>query len=206
MGEQEPNNSLNTLELYKIFPFLDSFPFEDYAISLEKDTFNPQALGIDPMIVNNVSGLEMPDVINFFYVESDSKIMISFYTNDISYLKEKSVEIKSLDSIRKNIDTGLQSLSIIDKIDSIKKSTKFIKLLNSGLIASVSFNEVFLDMLKIDNIELSNKTIISLQNMSSTVKEENFTDAELQVIRTFYNFRLHYVKILLGVIISAKIY
>lgn len=206
MGEQEPNKSLNNSELYKTFPFLYAFPFDNYQINLEKDTFNPKALGIDPMIVNNISGLEEPDVVNFCYIESDSRIVISFYTNDIEYLKDKSSEIKSLDSIRKNIDDGLESLSIKTKIDCIKKATKFIKLLNSGLISSVSFNEVFLDMLKIDNIELSNKTVISLQNMSSTIKEEKFTDAELKAIRTFYNFRLHYVKILLGVVISAKIY
>ena len=53
--EEEDFNYAGAGELYELVPFLQAFPFNEYEIVLEKDKFDPEQMGISPIILSQVN-------------------------------------------------------------------------------------------------------------------------------------------------------
>ncbi len=52
--------------IFDIFPFLLSFPFHDYSITLEQGVDYLDDLGIDPIVLSaGGGGIAAPDFVNF---------------------------------------------------------------------------------------------------------------------------------------------
>lgn len=197
----------NKMNVFDIFPFLQSFPFDEYSIKLEQGIDYLDDTGIDPIVLSaGGGGIAAPDFVNFAYIGRANRIILSFYTYDINFIVKNVNKIKKLDSIREIIDIGLKSKDLVNKINGIRVGEKFLKKMGNSLAVGHSFNKVFDDIIKHNNIHIKKEIIREIKLKQLKVAEHLFSDIELSIIRSFYNLHLHHIKVLLGVVISIKIY
>ena len=202
MGEKHSLDK--TSELYDILPFMEAFPFTEYKITLETDEIDS---GIAPMLLNVLGTFGTSTHLNFYYTENDSAVQISFDQDDVFDIEDISYRIKILNSIREYLDTSIQSDVIKDKFAAIKKSKKFIDLLESDNLSYSPFIEVLQDMCEIHDITFSTPQLLGIQKLSfAQIHEPQLTPKQRETLKSFLNFKLHYVKIILGIVIAAKIY
>lgn len=193
-----------TSELYNILPFMESFPFTEYKITLEEDDSEPD---VAPMLLKALGTLGTQCSLTFYYTENDAEIQIVFDRDDIFDIEDISHKIKILNSVRECLDGSLQSDLIKDKIVAIKKSRKFIDLLELSNLSDSPFIEVLQDMCEIYNITFSTSHLLAIQKLSFTqLRESQLTLKQREILKSFLNFKLHYAKIILGIVIAAKIY
>jgi len=206
MNDEHEDHLISETEVFNAYPFLQSFPFQDYTMNLDSEEDYVTSAGIDPVIVNAAGGFVKPEFINFNYQGKYTKISLSFYTYDINYIVDQSNRIKKLDSIRELLDNGLQSTVLLEKIDSIKKGEKFLKKLGSSLPIGKAFDGVLDQFLIAEEYTLDKGELRKIKSMFKTIKEEDYTEELKNIIIDFYNIHLHHIKILLGVVIASKIH
>lgn len=206
MITNENNSSNSQSELYEKFPFLQSFPFNDYEIMLEKKDDFGALSGIDPVVISEAGTFVSPDFINFNYQGNYTKIHLSFYTYDIQYILESAEKIKKMDSVVESLNSGLEDLSIPEKIKSIKKGESFLKKLGASLIPGGVFDGVLDDFLAAEDIILSKADIKKIKAKSRTLTDDKFNENTSKIIRSFYDIHLHHIKVLLGVVIASKVH
>ncbi len=193
-------------ELYELVPFLQAFPFDDYEIVLEKDSFDPEKMGISPIILSQVQGLESPEMINFYFVDGETQAMVTLYTQDLLYLQEISGEVEKLNSTNESLTKGISSNSLQQKIESIKQNLEFVEEIGFNFVGSGIFVSLLDDLLEVHGLDMPAKTRTLVRTLSSKVNENRFTADELKVVTSYYNFLLNHMRILLGIVIAAKIY
>ena len=197
----------NDTSIFDIFPFLLSFPFHDYSITLEQGVDYLDDLGIDPIVLSaGGGGIATPDFVNFQHTGEENKITLSFYTYDISFIINNCSHILKFDDVRKSIDDGLNSLAIGEKLKSIKIGEKLVRKIGKSLVAGSSFNKLFDDLLKNNRHSLKADVIRDIKLKRLKVPEYEYTEVEKSIIRSFYDLHLHHLKILLGIVIAIKIY
>lgn len=206
MQEYSDDDLRDKSRLYKEFPFMQAFPFEDYDITLEQEDDFASLAGIDPVIISEAGTFVKPELINFYYVSGDTRVSLSFYTYDVRYILENSKSVKKIDDVRFNLDKGLFSKSLIDKITSIKSGEKFLKKLGSSLIVGRSFDGLLDDILKDINHGLSKSELRKIKFKYKTINEDEYSDSVKKAIGSFYDIHIHHIKILLGIVIASKIY
>jgi hypothetical protein len=202
------NDSLDkTSELYKDLPFMEAFPFKEYEITLETEGIDSAELGIAPILLNTLGTFGTENHINFNYIENDELVLISFYLEDVVHVSNISQKIKKLNSVKDDLNEGLSSNSLQVKIDHIKKSKKFIKLLESDNLEYAPFTDVLQDMMSINDVTLTSQQVLGIQKLNLLkIQEEDLVTKQREVIVSFLNFQLHYARIILGIVIAAKIY
>ncbi len=183
--------------LYELFPFLKSFPFDQYIISGGKERGDEE---------NEEKNLFDDELFNFKYMYRDKDITISFYDTDILFLNEISKDIKSLDSTRKSLDKGLNSDNILVKFTSIKKAKVFLKKVKSPAENISTFQTVLNGLQEINEVELSDNIVNKIDKLDKTLKDEKLKVNELITIDSYLDFQLHHAKIMLGIIIASKIH
>lgn len=204
MGEE---TSDKTSELYKSLPFMESFPFEEYEITLEKEGIDAADLGIDPIIVNALGTFGTDQKVNFFYMEGEYKIQVTFFQDDIAFISEVSDRIKKLDSVHDDLDIAIYCGDIEVKLAQAKKSKKFGQILGSGSVFALPFEDILDDLLKLYEAHLTSEQRLGLQKLNLTkIMSKPLNIKEVNMIRAYLNFQLNYAKILLGIVIAAKIY
>tara|TARA_B100000963_G_scaffold334854_1_gene328457 strand:+ start:27337 stop:27891 length:555 start_codon:yes stop_codon:yes gene_type:complete len=182
---------------YKKFPFLKSFPFDHYEISGGEETGNKEG---------KLSELFDDELYNFKYFSRDKDITISFYDSDIEFLNRISSEIKSLDSIRKSIDKGLNSDDMLIKFSSIRKAKTFLKKVKSPAEDAGTFKTVLNGLQEINEVNLSKDIIKKIDKLDKKLKDEKLNVNESITIDSYLDFQLHHAKIMLGVVIASKIH
>jgi hypothetical protein len=206
MQEDQEENLTRETAVYEEFPFLIAFPYPEYAMSIERDEDYATAAGIDPVIISAAGGIVKPEFINFHYHNNYTKITLSFYTYDISYISECAERIKKLNYMNEMLNYGLASESIFEKLESIKKGERFLNKLGSSLTVGKAFDKVFDQMLLSSECELDKSNIKKIKSMSKNIVEDEYEHDVLDIIQSYYNLHLHHIKILLGVVIAVKIY
>lgn len=204
--EYQKSYNANIVELYDTFPFIEAFPFKEYNITLEVDDFNPEEIGIHPIIINNVTGLELQSLIHFKYLDDKTEITVSLNFSDIELIKKNSVKIKKLNSTLEIIEEGLNSNSIKNKMLSIKKLNSFLKKILNISSNITLFNNVLIEMTNLLNIKINYKLFNSIQNLNTRINESSIPNDQKEIILMYYNFQLHHAKILLGLVIALKIF
>lgn len=196
-----------TSELYLTLPFMEAFPFEEYEISLEIEGTGPEELGIAPILIKNLGSFGTDYTVIFSYVEGENPIVVTINRDDVLYLAEVSNQIKKMSPVKEILDKGIASSRVEEKLESIKESRKFLKCLGSDVLLNPGFEAVLGDLLETNNVALSTEQMLAAQNRSrSKLAKMNFNMKQRAIIASFFNFQLHYAKILLGIIIAAKIY
>ena len=199
----------NAVEIYDRLPFMQSFPFEEYEISLqEEEGKSAKNLGINPIIASTFSELELGKRVNFSYIEEDSTLMVSFYEYDLKYIELNQQKIKKMDSVRLILEKAIVSTDLEEKTAAIKKGKNFIKLFDSEILNTPAFESILLDICDIKEIGLSTDIMLELHklNLKNTLTREELTKKEKEAISAYLNFQLHYARIILGIVIAAKIY
>lgn len=180
--------------IYQTFPFLQSFPFEEYKLSEGKDSDHHQEV------------FKKEDLYDFQYRAADKDVTISFYKEDIEFLNMISENVKKLDSLRENIDEGLKSSNMLVKFKSIEKSKAFLKKVNSPAEDVTTFRSVLDGLQEINEVSLSEGIIKKINRLDKKLVDFDFTVNELMAVHAYLDFQLHHVKIMLGVVIASKIH
>lgn len=204
--EEEEFDYAGMSELYELVPFLQAFPFDEYEIVLEKDKFDPEQMGISPIILSQVNGLEAPEMINFYFVDGETQAMVTLYTQDLFYLNAISGDVDTLDSINKSLTLGIESKSLQQKIESIKDNLEFVEKLGFNFVGSGIFATLLDDLLEVHGVDMGVRLRNNVKSLSPKVNENRFNEHELKVVTSYYNFLLNHIRILLGIVIAAKIY
>ena len=193
-----------TSELYETLPFMELFPFKEYEIDLESDG---SELEVSPILIKTLGSFGESYHVNFNYIEHGATILVSFYLEDILEVAETAKVIKKLDSVRIELEDGIKSNSLVTKVDSIKKARKFIKLLKSDSLENPEFIPFLQEMLALHEAVLESSLILELQKLKlQRILDFKLTTNEKIAIFSYLNFQLHYARILLGIVIAAKIY
>lgn len=196
-----------TSELYSALPFMEAFPFGEYEVALEVEGSGPEDLGVDPILIKNLGSFGTEQIINFKYEDEAGPIIISINQEDVLYLAEISRKIKKMTPIKVSIDLGLNSDSLEEKVDEIKRSRTFIKNLESEILLEPRFEGVLADIMEVNEVNLTSAQILAIQKRSlAKLKKTPFSEKQHKVAKIFLDFQLHYAKILLGIVIAAKIY
>ena len=84
---------------------------------------------------------------------------------------------------------------------------KFTKSINCDNVTGIDFNELLSDFLKVNETVLQARIKLGLQKLSvATINSTEFSEKQFNTVSAFLNFQIHYAKILLGIVIAAKIY
>jgi hypothetical protein len=206
MSDYQNEDLTGLADVYEAYPILQSFPFGGYNIALEQEEDDGANLGIDPVIISESGGIAPPEFVNFYYMGKYTNIALSFYTYDINFIRDNAHKIKKLDSLRELLDTGLESDDSLIKISSIKKGERFLKKIGSSLNVGKSFDQI-LDQLLVEGTHVvTSAQIKKIKGKSPTLDVTEFSEDIQIIINSFYNIHLHHIKILLGVVIAAKIH
>jgi hypothetical protein len=208
MEELENESSLDkTKDLFSALPFMSVFPFEEYDIKLEEKGKDYLQLGISPLLIDMIGESGMTETVSFYYYDNDSKVAISVSRDDLDWIAEESERIKKMDAIRLTIDKALEEEDLIQKSKAIKLGKKFTKDLGCDHMLSLDFGEILNEFLGIYDTVLTSKLKLGLQKLSeASIKSTDYSERQFRAVTGFLNFQLHYSRIILGVVIAAKIY
>jgi len=196
-----------TTRLFEEIPFMSEFPFDDYEMTIEDLSLPLDQLGIAPILLNEIGDHNVIKRVDFYYAEGNSSVSISLRKDDIEWLASESGNVRKFDDLRKELDTSLKSKSLVEKIKSIKLGRKFLKNFPDPTLHEVDFNMTLSEFLELYEVSLDSKTKLILQNLNMKgILSIEFTEKQYRAVNAFLNFQLHYVKIILGVTIAAKIY
>lgn len=205
MGEKAAGGKIPKLQ--EAFPFMSAFPFDGYTIKLEKEGQDPLELGVAPILVNILGTIGTGLRVGFFYQEGEASVMVSFFEEDVWLIHEEAVNIKKLNSVREALDLALDSDDINVKVVGIKSNKKFINQLSIPHLTFQPFGAVLEELIKVHEVNLTSNQKLGLQQLSvKKMLHKKPTKKEEELMRSFLNFRLNYIKIVLGIVIAAKIY
>jgi hypothetical protein len=204
MGEEK---SQVLPDLYKELPFMESFPFPEYSIELEQAGTGPEELGVDPFLIARLGSFGTNLILNIYHTKGENSTIISINIEEVLYISEISDRVKKMTPVKEIIDWGLESIIIKEKIEALRKTKKFVKLLEENAIVNPAFDLVLDQLLSLSKIQMSPgvKNSIISRNLTR-LNRFTFTQKQTNTILDFYDFQLHYAKILLGIIIAAKIH
>lgn len=203
--QEEPKDT--TSQLMTALPFMAEFPFKEYGIQMIEKGEDFIQLGISPMLINEFGDNGKIENINFFYSERGSDVSISISRYDIEWIVEQAPLVKKFDALREVLDFALTSSDLVEKLDAIKVGKKFTKLINCDNTLIVDFNELLSEFTKLYDTSINSKIKLGLQKLSkATLKSTEFSERQYKAVSAFLNFQIHYTKILLGIVIAAKIY
>jgi hypothetical protein len=208
MEELEHENNIDkTSELFSTLPFMSLFPFDDYSITLEERGRDYMQLGISPLLIDIIGEKGTTESVSFYYYDNGSRVAISVAKDDIEWIAEESEKVKKMDSIRLVLENAVQEEDLIQKSKAIKLGKKFTKSLGCDNTLSLDFGEILNEFLGIYDTVLSSKIKLNLQKLNeSALKSTEYSERQFNAISGFLNFQLHYHRIILGVVIAAKIY
>jgi hypothetical protein len=205
--EEEDEARDKTPELTKILPFMSEFPFTEYTIELLEKGDDLIQLGISPMLINEFGDTGLVETLNFYYLEGDSNISISIDRFDVSWIATQAQKVKVLDSTLKALNVGLDSSDLVEKARAAKVGKKFIKAIECEDALLVDSNELLAEFLNLYGTVLTSKLKMNLQKLSiATLKNTQFSERQWMAVTAYLNFQINYSKILLGIVIAAKIY
>jgi hypothetical protein len=208
MEELEHENHLDkTSDLFSTLPFMSLFPFDDYEIKMEERGRDYMQLGISPLLIDVIGETGTTESVSFYYYDNDSKVAISIARDDIEWIAEEAEKIKKMDQIRLTLEKAIKDEDLIQKSKAIKAGKKFTKELGCDNMLSLDFGEILNEFLSIYDTVLASKLKLGLQKLSeTTLKSTEYSERQFKAITGYFNFQLNYCRIILGVVIAAKIY
>jgi hypothetical protein len=208
MEELEHENHIDkTSDLFSALPFMTAFPFDDYSITLEEKGRDYMQLGISPLLIDAIGDTGTTESVSFYYYDEESKVAISISRDDIEWISEEAERIKKMDSIRLTLEEAISGEDLVKKSKAIKLGKKFTKNLGCDHMLMLDFGDILNEFLSIYDTVLTYKVKLGLQKLSeATLKANVYSEKQFSAISSFLNFQLHYCRIILGVVIAAKIY
>lgn len=185
-------------------PFMVNFPFEnDFDVVIESSPV--MAVMFDEEFDQRPR--RSSKMITFRHKGSPLKTAIAITTAEMSWLKEKSDNIKRLDKIAKRIDRGLKTKDLLLKRDiSIEADEWLSQLADSrSSLSKETYNDVLINLLDSKTINQTVKFVNDLNKLYSRKGLIKMSKHDVDVTFTFLHFRLIYAKLILGIVIASKI-
>lgn len=204
--DDEDSFKVGAGEIFGLFPFMMSFPFDYYEFELEKHALASENSVLDPIIVKAGGGFVEPHMVNFKYSSDYSDISLSFYTYDIRYIHEYSDKIKKMDALARMLTSAIESKDFIEKINAIKEGEKMLKKLGSGLTPTGTFDKILDQINDLSGSPINKRDLQVVRRLNLKIEQSQYSSEQQDVIRDFYNLHLHHVNIVLGVVIATKIH
>ena len=148
-----------------------------------------------------------PNLINFTHADSPSKMMISMYSDELLWINEVAESIKNLDRISKRIDRGLKTTDIFLKRDIVMEADLWLNDIKdrSASLSKETFNEVIQSLLGGKPLAEAVSVITAVNKLYTKKGVLKISKENLDVIFTYFHFRLVYTKLILGIVIASKI-
>jgi len=200
------SNSSNSKTIFDVFPFMESFPFDEYHFELEELGNSAERLGINPIIIEAAGSIVEPSLVNFTKHGEIVNISLSFYTYDIEYIYDKAETVKKMDDLSLILNNAVKCKNFKDKLIAIKEGKKFLKKIGSSSAVNGNFNKIFDNLLELMNFSLSSKEDKLIKKLNINIEQDDFNPDIQEIILEYYNLYLHHIRILLGIVIAAKIH
>jgi len=201
------DNNLNLSTVYLALPFVQSFPFNQYSISLEEDEVEDYFEDISESLLKNSQPILKEEYLNFFYIDSGLGMLVSINVEDILDLEENSSKIKEMTPIKNYLEEAIKSNDISLKINSIFESKKFIEKIEVPNLINAPFSEILEEISILVETTLTFAQIRALSKLNiKSIEKLDFSKKQMEVLIYFLNFQLNYAMIILGLVIAAKIH
>lgn len=192
--------------VFEAFPFMRSFPFDEYDFELEKIESSNSSSGVNPIIIEQAGKFVGPSILTFHTAGEVTNTSISFYTYDIKFVESQAAKIKKMDQLNNSLNIALASTDFLIKLEGIKIGEKFLKKIGSGLTAASTFNKIIHELLTITEIKIDTDLLKMIKKLDRSINQEDFTLEQQEIICEYYNLYIHNIRILLGIVIASKIH
>lgn len=193
--------------LNKKYPFLANFPFSEFSLEVGELPSGPRGVpmaeddGPDPKLARYAS-----PIIKFVY-QKDTRFSINIHEKDLLWVQDRSETVFELDIISQILNQGLASTDLLTKRDSTEVADDWIKKLSDSktMLAYSTFNEVLSALIGDRQIKDTVQLINSINKLANKRGLVKLNKDEYAIVEAYYNFRLIYTKLILGIVIASKI-
>lgn len=191
-------------KVYSNYPFLRNFPFQDFHIEAE-ELKRPQPE--DGEFTMTPTSVTNPFVINFVYTREKQKTAISVFDRELEWLNLRAESITELDDIVKIINDSLASNDIIKKRDAVLVVEHWLKKIadDRATLNYSTFNDILMRLIGVTQLKETVQLINNINKLSSGANVIKMNKKQYDIIMTYYDFQMIYCKLVLGIIIAAKI-
>jgi hypothetical protein len=191
-------------KVYANYPFLRNFPFQDFHIEAE-ELKKPQAE--DGEFAMAAGPITNPFIINFVYTREKQKTAISVFDRELDWLSARAETITELDDIVKIINTALPTNDIIKKRDAVLVVEHWLKKIadDRATLNYSTFNDILMRLIGVTQLKETVQLINNINKLSSGANVIKMDKKQYDIIMTYYDFQMIYCKLVLGIIIAAKI-
>ena len=191
-------------KINRAFPFMKNFPFGN-EFSMEVAEAQVMAMMFDEEF--STASRSNPSLINFTNTGSPSKMVISMYPGELEWIGDVADSVKNLDKIAKRIDKGLKAKDIFLKRDIVMESDLWLNGIKdrSATLSKETFNDVIQSLLGGKSLDEAVSVINSVNKLYTKKGVVKISKENLNVIFTYFHFRLVYAKLILGIVIASKI-
>ena len=185
------------------YPFLKSFPFDEFEIEVGDLNSSKVRHQSDDDFFEDEPG---PNVLRFSLGEKDKgRISIVIFEKELSWIAMVADDIKNLDGIRKVLDRGIRSKDLIVKRNAVEAAETWSQAIqdNNARLSYSTMGEVLASMIKGQHQFV--QVISKLAALSLKKGLVNLNKEEYEIILTYYHFQLIYTKLILGLVIASKI-
>lgn len=193
-----------TTKINRAFPFMKNFPFSN-EFSMEVAAPQVMAMMFDEEF--SPTRRTSPNLINFTHTGTPSKMVISMYADELEWIGDVADAVKSLDKISKRIDRGLKTRDIFLKRDIVMEADLWLNGIKdrSASLSKETFNEVIQSLLGGKSLDEAVSVINSVNKLYTKRGVVKISKENLNVIFTYFHFKLVYAKLILGIVIASKI-
>lgn len=191
-------------KVYSNYPFLRNFPFQDFQIEAS-ELRKPQVDDGEVMSMSSAPG--NPFIINFVYSREKQKTAISVFDRELDWLSTRAESITELDSIVTIISEALQATDIIKKRDAVLVVEHWLKRIadDRATLNYSTFNDILMRLVGVTQLKETVQLINNINKLSAGATVIRMDKKQYDIIMTYYDFQMIYCKLVLGIIIAAKI-
>lgn len=191
--------------LNKKYPFLANFPFSEF--SLEVGELRMQGMPQEePEMAEPKMAKYSSPIIKFVY-EKDSRFSINIHEKDLLWIEQRSAQVVELDIVSQILTAGLNSNNLLEKRDATEIADDWIKKISDSktMLAYSTFSDVLSALIGDRQIKDTVQLINSINKLANKKGLVKLNRDEYAIIEAYYNFRLIYTRLILGIVIASKI-
>lgn len=192
--------------LNKKYPFLANFPFSEFSLEVGEMPAAPVRMQPEEDMVDSKMSRYSSPIIKFIY-EKDSRFSINIHEKDLLWIETRAEQVTELDIVSQILTAGLESTNLLEKRDATEIADDWIKKIsdNKTMLAYSTFSDVLSALIGDRQIKDTVQLINSINKLANKKGLVKLNRNEYGIIEAYYNFRLIYTRLILGIVIASKI-
>jgi hypothetical protein len=192
--------------LNKKYPFLANFPFSEFSLEVGEMPAAPVRMQPEEEMVDSKMSRYSSPIIKFIY-EKDSRFSINIHEKDLLWIETRAEQVTELDIVSQILTAGLESTNLLEKRDATEIADDWIKKIsdNKTMLAYSTFSDVLSALIGDRQIKDTVQLINSINQLANKKGLVKLNRNEYGIIEAYYNFRLIYTRLILGIVIASKI-